>query len=65
MSVTAIPGQGTAPALPLAGSVSPEARVLLDLEVTEHIVYSFSCALDLPADEAAHLVPAAKDERSR
>jgi hypothetical protein len=64
MPVTALTGPRAAPALPLADPVPPEVRVLLDLEVTEHVVHGFSCALDLPADEAAHLVAAAQDERS-
>jgi hypothetical protein len=64
MSPSALTSPRTAPALPLSDRAPSEVRVLLDLEVTEHVVYGFSCALDLPADEAAHLLSAAQDERS-
>lgn len=51
-------------ALMLADFAPPEVRVLLDLEVSEHVVYGFSCALELPADVAGHLIAATQGERS-
>lgn len=61
VSASIAPSSATAPLLDPTPS---DVRVLLDLEVVEHVVYGFSCALDLPADEADRLINAAQDERS-
>ena len=60
--------QSTAPrtaTAPVHADLKPsDVRVLLDLEVSEHVVYGFSCSLDLPPDVASRLLVAAQDERS-
>lgn len=64
MSIADSTALHSTPAPALADPEPHEVRVLLDLEVTEHVVYGFSCALDLPPDAAARLLAAAQDERS-
>jgi hypothetical protein len=64
MSITDSTTLHTSSASPLDDSEPSEVRVQLDLEVSEHVVYGFSCALDLPHDAAARLLAAGQGERS-